>query len=836
MNKIGICAIVALFAFSCTSSKKLQTVTVTGNKKFLSSNAPYSPSRTLKNDLIHTKLDVRFDWEKQYLYGEAILTLKPWFYPQDKVELDAKGFDIEYVKLLPDNKPLVYSYDKKKLTIDLDKTYKKEEEYTIAIKYTSKPNELPKGGNAAINSDKGLFFINADGKDLLKPKQIWTQGEIESSSCWFPTIDTPNEKMTQEIAMTVNNKYKTLSNGALIKSTVNKDSTRTDFWKHDKPHAPYLVMMAVGDFSLVKDEMPKGKNFDWKNMEVNYYVEPNYGPHAKAVFGRTPEMIEFFSNLLNYKYPWNKYSQIVVRDYVSGAMENTSATVLMDAVQCTSREMIDKNWDNIIAHELFHHWFGDLVTAESWPNLPLNESFANYSEFLWQEYKYGADAADEHSLEEMEGYFSESTGKQEPLIRYKLKSYEDMFDAHSYNKGGRVLHMLRKYVGDEAFFKSLNTYLKRKEYGSAEIHDLRLAFEEVTGEDLNWFFNQWFLSPGHPKLKVEQSYAEGKTTLKITQTQDTTQTPVYRLPLKVAIWSSDKKEIFPIEITKVIQSIQFTTGLPQLVLVDEEAQLLGTIDHLKTKEEYAKQFSSNLIYRHRLKAMEGVMATIDDPLTIETMLKALNDPYFEIRKAGIEYFDAFRKLAPENAISQINKMAATDPKGVVKAEAINFISKESEVLNPIVLEALNDSSYVTQSAALKAYLNSKITDSLKNVTLQKFENSESSNILGAIAEYYAKAKVTGKNAWFIKNVSKSSGEDLFRMIDKWGQYLPVCNESEKKQGMEVLEDYARNHPVYWIRFAGYKALSKLPETKELRKDINDKETDEKLKTAYKKLN
>ena len=425
--------------------------------------APYQPANDKVNDLIHTRLDVSFDWEKQYLIGKANLTFKPYFYPQETLELDAKGFDIDYVRLIQGDvvRELRYKYvDSLKLIIGLDREYTRDEQFEVQIKYIAKPNELPDaGGSSAITKDLGLYFINPLGDEEGKPKQIWTQGETEASSCWFPTIDSPNEKTTQEMYITVDTSYVTLSNGTLIYSKDNGDGTKTEYWKQDKPHAPYLFMMAVGEFSVVEDE--------WDGLDVDYYVEPAYESHAKSVFGNTPEMLQFFSDRLGYKYPWDKYSQVVVRDFVSGAMENTSASVFMEQVQITSRETLDKNWDYIIAHELFHHWFGDLVTAESWSNLALNESFANYSEYLWSEYKYGREAADEHRQEELAGYLGQAASKQYPIIRYNYVHRMEMFDGHSYNKGGLVLHMLRKYLGDDAFFKSLEHYLNKNQFTDA---------------------------------------------------------------------------------------------------------------------------------------------------------------------------------------------------------------------------------------------------------------------------------------------------------------------------------------------------------------------------------
>jgi aminopeptidase N len=437
----------------------------------------YQAAESRINDLLHTKLDVSFDWSKQYLYGKATITAKPYFYPTSKLILDARGMEIKEVSLLEtiinsessvkdkkkapvaetkttSKKPLTYTYTDELLTIDLGKEYKNTEEYTIYIEYTAKPNELKKkGGSAAITDDKGLYFINPEGKEKNKPMEIWTQGETQSSSVWYPTIDHPNERQTQEIYMTVDKKYTTLSNGELIFSTDNGDGTRTDYWKAELPFAPYLSMMAVGEFAVVKDN-------PWRGKEVNYYVEKEFEPYAKAIFGNTAEMLEFYSNKLGVEYPWNKYSQVVVRDYVSGAMENVSATLHGEFMNTTDRELLDGDHEDVIAHELFHQWFGDLVTCESWSNLPLNESFATYGEYLWIEHKYGLDAADLHSAQSRSGYLAESARKQVSLIRFQYDDKEDMFDGHSYNKGGQVLHMLRKYVGDDAFFASLKLYLQ----------------------------------------------------------------------------------------------------------------------------------------------------------------------------------------------------------------------------------------------------------------------------------------------------------------------------------------------------------------------------------------
>ncbi|MDW8274269.1 MAG: M1 family metallopeptidase, partial [Chitinophagales bacterium] len=401
----------------------------------------YRAAYSIEFDLLHTKLDVFVDWSKQHLPGKAWLTLKPHFYPTDSLVLDAKGFDLKEVSLVSKDgsrKPLSFSYDSLKLKIRFNKKIYAHDTLQLYIEYTAKPNERKSGGSAAIASDKGLFFINPLGAEKNKPTQLWTQGETEANSCWFPTIDAPNQRCTGEISITCEKKYLTLSNGLLTSSVDLGNGLRKDTWTMRLPHAPYLFMIVVGEFAVVKDK--------WRNITVDYYVEPEYAPYAKDIFGHTPEMLEFFSKKLGYDFPWPKYAQVIVRDYVSGAMENTSASLFGEFVMRTRRELLDNNYEDIVAHELFHQWFGDLVTCESWSNLPLNESFATYGEYLWAEHKYGKMEADKMLYQNLKSYFDEAQTKNETLIRFFYNDKEEMFDRHSYEKGGHVLHMLRKLV------------------------------------------------------------------------------------------------------------------------------------------------------------------------------------------------------------------------------------------------------------------------------------------------------------------------------------------------------------------------------------------------------
>jgi len=815
----------------------------------------YNPERTRRHDLLHTKLELRPDWAKRQMDGVATLTLKPYFYPQDSLQLDAKGFVIKSVDLLDEKTrqktPLKYTYDNYILRIGLGKTYTRSTPYTLVIDYTARPDELPAGGSVAITSDKGLYFINPDGTEPGKPRQIWTQGETEANSRWFPTFDSPNERCTQEVYLTVDPKYTTLSNGSLVYSRTNKDGTRTDYWKQEQPHAPYLFMIAVGEFAVVRDK--------WQNLEVNYYVEPEYAKYAKAIFGRTPEMIEFFSKKLNYKFPWEKYSQVVVRDFVSGAMENTTAVTFYDKVYMDHRDLVDENSDNIIAHELFHHWFGDLVTTESWANLPLNESFANYSEYLWNEHKNGPEEADYHAQTEADQYFAEADTKQEPLIRYRYLDKEDMFDSHSYAKGGRILHMLRKYVGDEAFFTALNLYLNTHKYTSVEVHDLRLAFEEVTGEDLNWFFNQWFLAAGHPDLLVTHAYADGKVRLTVKQRQDSLYTPIYRLPVQVGVWTGGKLTSHAVDITQAEQTVELPVAAkPDLVLFDAETQLLAKTEHPKSTEELVFQYYNTNRYLSRYEAFNGLFEVVkaggepdeeeeasaasapkastrlSDPTLRKLATDALGDKFWVIRQMAVRNLLGYGGDAAGFG-EKLKTMALQDPRSYVRAEAINTLLSwpGQRDYQPLYEKALRDSSYSVVAVALNAYLSTNPADAEGKIN--EFRAYKSTDVRLTVANYYAAGKDPAHYEWFTGQLTGSDDAFLYQMVQLFGQYLLNQPEAQQVRGTEAIGKMALTASSEYVRFSAYQTLAMFKDlagVKEKLGQIRAQETDPKLKELY----
>ncbi|MEM1136564.1 MAG: M1 family metallopeptidase [Bacteroidota bacterium] len=792
----------------------------------------YNPSKTIYFDLVHTTLDVRFNWEKQHLIGKATISMSPHFYAQDSVILDAKGFDIESITLLNDeeNKKLAYKYDSLKLAIKLGTMFQREDTLTLQIQYTAKPEELPVGGSQAITSDKGLYFINPLGKNPYKPQQIWTQGETEANSRWFPTFDSPNMKTTQEMFITVDTSFKTLSNGKLISQKLNENGTRTDHWKQDKPHAPYLFMMAIGKFSVVTDK-------PWNGVPITYHVEPEYEKYAIDIFGNTPEMMEFFSKKLKYPYPWDKYAQVVVRDYVSGAMENTSASIFMEALQVDSRYLLDQDWDEIIAHELFHHWFGDLVTCESWANLPLNEAFATYAEYLWLEYKYGEAEADLHWLEERDSYLLESEGKRVPMIRYHYVDKEDMFDNHSYAKGALLLHMLRKHVGDEAFFAALNYYLTSHAYQSAEIHNLRLAFEKITGKDLNWFFNQWFMERSHPDINVVAEYDSGKVELRIRQLQDAKYSPIYEIPVFVDIWVNGEKERHEITITGERKDFVFETEKkPDLVLFDAETYLPSQVDYIQSTEEFIFQFYNAEKILARKDALEQLESDVSSDENIRKVFTdALGDSLWKIREIAVAAFAEYAEEATDfNVINTtIRSIALKDPKSLVRAEALNTLSSLGNQNIDIMEKALNDSSYAVIATALYGYANLGGNNPIAQA--EKLENIDDLSILLTLADFYGYFSVPNKLDWFAEKLRKKSGQEAAIITNYFGGYLLSRPMETQVQGVAVLKEIFESNDNFNQRSSAFQALFLLNEIEgvnEYLKNAVANEKDERLLEFY----
>jgi aminopeptidase N len=800
--------------YSCKSSKNssrdkqvyLSEVRIDGNEP----NTNYRASYTKSFDLIHTSLDVRFDWAKQYLYGKATLSLHPHFYPSQKVVLNAQGMEVLRVARIvnTDTIPLNYQYKLDSLSIMLEKKYNNTDTLKLFIDYIAKPEELGTEREAeAISERKGLYFINPLNADRSKPQQIWTQGETESNSVWFPTIDGPNQKMTQEIKITIDSSFVTLSNGLLISSFKNNDGTRSDLWQQKLPHAPYLTMMAIGKYKVVKDY--------WKNKDVFYYVEPAYENVARKIFGKTPEMLSFFSDKLGVDYPWEKYSQVVVRDFVSGAMENTSATVHGEFIQRDERELLDENYEDFIAHELFHHWFGDLLTCESWSNIPLNESFATYGEYLWSEYKYGKDVADASLQSNLTTYLSSAKTNQVDLIRYKYASEIDLYDRNSYDKGARVLHMLRKYVGDDAFFESLKLYLNTYRFKTVEVDQLRLAFEEVSGEDLNWFFDQWFFASGHPQLTFAYGYDEGlkQVTIDVSQNQNLANTPLYKLPITVDIYTGSEIISKNIIISKKSEAFTFEVPTkPLLVNVDAEKMLLCTKRDLHEMEEWIYLYKHGKLFMDRYEAIKAIGSNYNtNSNEAKVIVEALDDVNKNVRLLALRQLDPFVNSKDASFMkSKLVQIATLDKEASVRDAALSLLDANFNGgdIDSVLKICIYDSSYAVMSTAVFSLVRRDSTAALN--ILKQLENDQSRSAILLFSKVYCKYGSDEQYQVMAKVVDNSSFYDRSDAIQEFGEFMLKCNDKVNiSQGVELLKGIGLNDPSWRNRLIATNGLLNL---------------------------
>jgi aminopeptidase N len=732
-----------------------------------------------------------FNYEKSQMNGEVWLKLQPHFYPTKTLVLDAKAMDIKEVALINGaaKTKLSYTYDSLQLQIDLDKTYTAKESYNIYIKYIARPNESKGQGSEAIRDAKGMYFINPLGTDKEKPTQIWTQGETEASSVWIPTIDQTNQKTTQEFYLTVPSKYVSLSNGLLVKQTDLKNGFREDVWKMDLPHSPYLFFIGIGDYAVVKDS--------YKGKEVSYYIEKAYEKVARKIYGNTPQMIAFFESKLGVPYPWSKYAQISGRDYVSGAMENTTATLHSDAVQQDARELIDgNNWESTIAHELFHQWFGDLVTAESWSNITVNESFADYSQTLWFEHSQGKDAGAFENFTGLRSYLNSPSDAEKHLVRFYYKDKEDVFDLVSYQKGGRILNMLRHLVGDDAFFASLNKYLTDNKFSNGSAIKLKLAFEAVTGKDLNWFFNQWYFGSGHPYVRIGQKYLADQQKVLVTIQQTQTQNKLFTLPVGIDVYVNGNRNHYEVWSKNKVDSFYFPAAVaPDNVNVDNDKILLWAKDESKPIEQYAYQMKHARNFMDRFEAANEASTNLKNPAAKTIIEAAIKDTFHVIRSIALNsYNPSAIEAAMETKIIQI---AQTDKVSTVREDAINVLSKINKpIFTPLYEKWVNDASYTVAGAALAAL---EIVDSTKAIAIAKQFSTQPlkkrlNAVVTTILTKYGDVEVFDFVAATYSKLNIQSSEK-FEMTMPFAQLLIKTKDPVKfKKGIDLIVEFREAIP------------------------------------------
>ncbi len=596
----------------CTGSFEKSSASLPQASKFFIPEAKthFAPDRFVDVELI--KLEIEVDLKEKKLWGKCTTQFRGVAPITGKIVFDA--IDLVVTKVTDsDGKELIFDRTQKKLTVFLNNGIRNSEHDSIVIEYSV---QEPRAG---------LYFIAPDSDYPERPWQLWTQGQDEDNRYWIPCLDSPNEKAATEMIVTVDDRYGAISNGKLVEVTQNpKKKTKTFHWKQSIPHASYLVTLCIGEFAEIED---KWKNSKGDEIPVTYYTIPGREPETKIAFGKTPKMLDFFSKKIGVDYPYEKYSQVVAWDFIYGGMENTSATTQTEYTLHPEDVDLDYSSEPLVAHELAHQWFGDLLTCKEWAHAWLNEGFATYFESLWMEEEHGRDEFLYEIFTNEKIFKNEDSGDyRRPLITNVFMAPSDIFDRHLYEKGARVLHMLRSLVGEDLWWISIKRYVTENYAKTVETVDLQRAFEQTSGRSLSWFFEQWVYKAGFPEVKAEYEWVEEKKLAKISlkQTQKIDAfTAIFRFALLIKIVTSDGEYIHEVMVDEAEKNIAFACNeKPKFVSVNVENKVLGNWSFNPGREILIEQLKKDRDVMGRIFAVK-TLSKDHSRASVEALAEAL---------------------------------------------------------------------------------------------------------------------------------------------------------------------------------------------------------------------
>ena len=507
----------------------------------------YNPDRP--GQVEHIALDLILDIPKLTITGDCKIRLRPVRDGIADLILDAVGLRIDNVSVSDriEAKPNAeknncrFEYDGELLKIYLNQPTQAGIPIEIAIAY------------AAEQPQRGIYFVQPTEHQPQKPTQVWTQGEDEDSRYWFPCFDYPGQLATSEIRIRVPKDLMVISNGELI-DVKDHRKEKTYHWIQKEVHPSYLMTLAIGDFIEVKDE--------WNGKPVTYYVDKSRSAEeAILTMGKTPKMIEFFSKKYGYDYAFPKYAQVCVADFIFGGMENTSTTLLTDRCVLDQRAALEnRSSESLVAHELAHQWFGDLVVIKHWSHAWVKEGAATYAEVLWTDHEYGTEEAAYYLLGEARRYISEDRDRyRRPMVTHVYREAIELYDRHIYEKGGCVYHMIRTELGDDLFWKAIHHFVNTHAHKTVETIDLLRAIEEATGKNCMFLFDQYVFRGGHPEYKIGYSWDSDNNLAKVTvaQTQDQDELFDLKIPIGFGFNGEVEAQVFKVRVFEKEQAFYF---------------------------------------------------------------------------------------------------------------------------------------------------------------------------------------------------------------------------------------------------------------------------------------
>lgn len=641
---------------------------------------PVKHERSRDFDAIHYKISLDVDLEKKSLTGENQITMSPLNNGLDKCILDAKTLVVNSVV---DNNGKVLPFEQKedKLFISFARSYLHTDTLQFTISYELDEPVL------------GLRFFD---ETPTNPRMVSSDCFPNKSRQWIPLYDYPHDKVTTDMIITVDKEYKVLANGRLVGTTENASAgTITYHWSQEQPHSTYLFSLSIGDFEVIEDSLG--------SLPVNYWVYHYHAEDARNSFRKTPQMISFFNKLYNYEYPWAKYDQ-VISPYMGGGAEATTATLLGEGAVTDKNAEQDFSYEKVIAHEIAHHWWGDLITTRSWEHTWMNESFGTYSDYLYTRNEYGEDAGAFDLLGKKNQYLNEARTRYiRPIVFNRYNNPGDNFDSHTYPKGANVLHLLRYILGDDTFFRVLSTFLHEHEFQPVDTYDFMKTVKEVSGKNMDWFFEQFVFSPGHAVFEIDKSWDESRKTLvvNIQQKQDSLpRVPIYTLPVNLGFYFEGNKIVEEVWLNKKNETFEFVFETePLMVRFDEGNYLLKEWTYKKPLPELLYQVENDDVIG-RFWAVKELRDYNGEPGVIELWSGlSRSDPFWAVRQAALE-------MIGQNPAGHIEllKEACSDEKSKVRQSAVRILGdlKDPSMVKFFKKVYENDDSYVVQAEAIKS--------------------------------------------------------------------------------------------------------------------------------------
>ena len=651
---------------------------------------PYAPSRDYH--LQNVRAALRFDLDQRKVIGEATETLSAVRDGVTHLDFDCAEITVSSARV--NGKDAKFELRDDKLSVQLSQPAKSGEKFDVLLRYEGKPTS-------------GLYFILPDKDDPSRAKEIWTQGEAEDTHHYIPIYDYPNDRTTFDMILTVPDNWLTVSNGKLLSVQDAQGGQKTWTWRQSQPVSTYLMSFVAGEYTQKKDS--------WRNLPITYNVPHGDEDTIEPTFRHTKEMLQFFSDRFGVPYPWDQYAQTTVDDFVASGMENVSATTLAarDVLHEARASERPEGVDSLVSHEMTHQWFGDLVTCKDWTNTWLNEGFATFGDFLWEEHEFGADAAAYRYWREQNTWMQSKELYPIPIVTRDINDSVE-YAGNVYEKAGWVIQMLREQMGEEAFFAALKHYLEAYRMQNVVTADLAKAIEDSSGTNVDQFFDQWIYGAGAPRFVVRSTYddAAKKLSLNVRQTQKVEgHVGLFRVPIEVAITTSRGEKLFPIEVSKADEMFTFSLdGPPLMVLFDKGDKILKSVDFQKTPEDWIRQLKTAGDVPDRADAAFALGSLHDNDAAVKALGEAaLHDKFWGVRE------EALRALGRVNSPAARKEVFAALSNGqpwvrVVAVEQLGRFHGDEDAGKRLQAVYKDDKAYSVRGAALQSLALDKAPD------------------------------------------------------------------------------------------------------------------------------